>query len=514
MEKVLITDVLIVGAGPTGLMAANQLARFDINFILMDRKPGPTIESRAIAVTARSLEIYQQMGIHQEAIRGGKRIESFNLYSQGEKKIEVQVGEIGKGLSEFSYMLAFEQSKNEELLVSQLTKLGKSIHWDYEFVELKEHKNSIKAITAHQGEKYEIQAQYLIACDGANSAVRQQLKFSFKGGTYDHKFFVADTSLRWDQPYNKLIIAPGDKNFCAFLPLYGDIRYRVIGSFPREFFNKEDLTFSDIENTVIHTLGIKVEFESVNWFSTYKLHHRRADHFREGCVFLAGDSAHIHSPAGGQGMNTGLQDAYNISWKLAMVIKNYARISLVNTYDEERLPFAKWLIQFTDRGFNFMTSDSLFVKFFRKYVAFNMVGIVPRISWVRPMMFRVLSQIWYSYAGRSLSASYSRQRLKFKAGDRLPYLENNNIYPELTDASFHLIHVHSDALDSILQKKIMSWFPFPLKIVECRSNRDWSKLGVFTELFILLRPDNYVALVFDKLDRINIQSYLRRHFMV
>jgi hypothetical protein len=126
----------------------------------------------------------------------------------------------------------------------------------------------------------------------------------------------------------------------------------------------------------------------------------------------------------------------------------------------------------------------------------------------------VLSQIWYSYAGRSLSASASKQKLKFKAGDRLPFLVNHNIYPELTNASFHLIHIHSDALDEAIQKKISGLFPFPVKIVECQPNTDWTKLGVFTELFILLRPDNYIAFVFDKLDRVRIQSYLSRHFNV
>jgi 2-polyprenyl-6-methoxyphenol hydroxylase-like FAD-dependent oxidoreductase len=409
-------------------------------------------------------------------------------------------------------MLAFEQSKNEELLASRLLNDGIKIHWKYEFIELKEYKNSISAITSHEGEKFEIKSKYLIACDGANSTVRQQLNFSFKGGTYTHKFFVADTKLEWDQPYNNLIIAPGDKNFCAFLPLYGDLSYRVIGSLPQRFFNKEDITFSDIEDIIIHTLGVKVKFQSVNWFSTYKLHHRRADHFREGNVFLAGDSAHIHSPAGGQGMNTGLQDAYNICWKLAMMLKGCARPSLLETYNEERLPFARWLIQFTDRGFNLMTSDNWFIKVYRKYIMLNMVGFVPRIGWLRPIMFKVLSQIWYSYAGRSLSASVSKQKLKFKAGDRLPFLENHNIYPELTNASFHLVHIHSDRLDEAIQKKIFTLFPFHVKIVECQPNTNWTKLGVFTELFILLRPDNYIAFIFDKLDRNDIHTYLRRHF--
>jgi 2-polyprenyl-6-methoxyphenol hydroxylase-like FAD-dependent oxidoreductase len=514
VEKTLHTDVLIVGGGPTGLMAANQLARFGVDFILIDKKSGPTIESRAIAVTARSLELYQQMGIHQEAINGGKLIQSFNLYSQGKRKAEVKIGEIGKGLSEFSYMLAFEQSKNEELLASNLKKLGKPIHWQYEFVELKDFKESITAVAKHGNDLIQINAKYLIACDGANSAVRQQLKFSFEGGTYSHKFFVADTQLQWDEPYNKLIVAPGDKNFCAFFPLYGEKSYRVIGSLPKHFFNKEDISFSDIENVVMNTLGIKAKFEKVNWFSTYKLHHRGVDHFKEGNVFLAGDSAHIHSPAGGQGMNTGLQDAYNLCWKLALVLKKQAQPSILDTYNEERLPFARWLLKFTDRGFNIMTSDNWIIKTLRKYVAFNLVGMFTTQSRIRPVLFKVLSQIWYSYSGKTLSGSATGQKLKFKAGDRVPYLGDDNIYPSLTDASFHLVHIHSEPLDTFLQKRISGWLPFPVKVIECPLNKSWLNLGVVSELFILVRPDNYIGFLFDKVDENEIRGYLRKYFVV
>ncbi|MCI0750459.1 MAG: FAD-dependent monooxygenase [Flammeovirgaceae bacterium] len=513
MVKVLTTQVLIIGAGPTGLMAANQLSRFGIDFIIADTKSGPTKESRAIAVTARSLEIYQQMGIVQEAISGGKPITFFNLYSNGKLKGEVKIGEIGKGLSEFSYMLTFEQSKNEELLAYQLVRQGKVIYWNYEFIELKEHKEKIRAVLSHDHEFTEVNAAYLIACDGANSAVRQQLNFSFKGGTYSHKFFVADTVMKWNLAYNRLIIAPGDQNFCAFLPLYSDGGYRVIGTLPKKYFNKEDISFQDIKRIVINTLGLDVEFESVHWFSTYKLHHRGVDHFSDGRVFLAGDSSHIHSPAGGQGMNTGLQDAYNLCWKLALVLQGHAKPTLLNTYNEERLPFAKWLLQFTDRGFNIMTSDKWFVKIFRKYIALNFAKPVLKNPWIRPIIFKVISQIWYSYHSRSLSKSVSGQRLRFKAGDRLPFFSEGNIYPNFTKASFHLLHVDFTPLSVELRAKIIMSFPFPINLVEADLNHSWKKLGVTRELFILVRPDNYIGFISDSLDEIKTRKHLEKHFI-
>ena len=514
MTKNLTTEVLIVGAGPTGLMAANQLMRFGIEFILIDKKEGPTRESRAIAVTARSLEIYQQMGLDQHALKEGKIMRSFNVYSNGKRKVEVVIGEIGKEISEFSYMLAFEQSKNEELLSRNLINNGKIIHWDHEFIELKEHSNEINAIILTKGSELNISAQYLIACDGASSPIREQLNFSFKGGTYNHKFFVADTSIDWDLEYDKLIISPGDQNFCAFLPLRGDRGYRVLGTLPRKYFNNEDITFRDIQDVVIDTIGIDVNFESVNWFSLYKLHHRGVDHFKEGRAFLAGDSAHIHSPAGGQGMNTGLQDVYNLCWKLAFVLKKLANPSLLDTYNEERLPFAKWLLRFTDRGFKLMTSNNWFIKHFRRHIALNLVGQVVKNGLLRSTIFKVLSQTWYSYRGRTLSHSFSSQRLSFKAGDRLPYfIGEDNIYPLFTEASFSLLHICSDPLDLESQSKIKQAFPFTIEVVEDQSLMKWKKLGVRKKLFVLVRPDNYISLIFDSFDAVYLKTYLRKYFI-
>jgi len=493
-------------------MAANQLARFDVPFIIIDKKSGPTRESRAIAVTARSMEIYQQMGLDKKAIEGGKKITEFNLFSGGKPRARVKIGEVGKGISEFSYMLAFEQSKNEELLNENLERMGREVLWDHEFISLEDYKEKIEVIVRNQNEEISIQAKYLIACDGASSPVRTQLNFSFKGGTYKHKFFVADTVIGWEQEYNKLIIAPGHENFCAFLPMHGEKNYRVIGTMPKEYFGQEAVTFHDIEDVVKATLGIPLQFESVNWFSTYKLHHRGVEQFKLGNVFLAGDSAHIHSPAGGQGMNTGLQDAYNLCWKLAFVVKGLANESLLDTYNEERLPFAKALLKFTDRGFNAMTSQNWFIRLFRKIVVMNLAGMMTQSGFLKPLMFRILSQVWYSYKGLSLSMNGSNQNLKFHAGDRLPYFEEDNIYDRFTEAAFHLLHIHHETITEPMMAQAKATFSFPIRIVEDQQIQKWSKLGVKKELFILVRPDNYIAYILDNMNESTLSTHLKLHF--
>jgi len=354
------TQVLIVGAGPTGLMAANQLQRFGINFIVIDPKSGPTIESRAIAVTARSMEVYQQLGLSNAVVENGSQMSAFNLFSDGKRKAEIKIGEIGKGMTDFPYLLAFEQSDNEKLLYENLKKQGNEVLWETEFVALKEHQTGIIVEAKKNNQTFEIKAEYLIGCDGAKSPIRHQLNFNFHGGTYENKFFVADAIVNWKLSHDNLVIAPTNNNFCGFFPLKGDRYYRVLGTLPRAYFDKEDITFEDIESEIIKTMGVPLEFEKINWFSIYNLHHRCVDDFNSGRVYLAGDSAHIHSPAGGQGMNTGLQDSYNIAWKLAFVLKKYAKPELLKTYNEERLPFAQWLLKFTDKRFNIMTKCHLF----------------------------------------------------------------------------------------------------------------------------------------------------------
>jgi 2-polyprenyl-6-methoxyphenol hydroxylase-like FAD-dependent oxidoreductase len=510
------TQVVIVGAGPTGLMAANQLHRFGIDFIIIDSKLGTTKESRAIVVTARSLEIYQQLGLAKEVVEKGSKMNSFNLFSRGNKKAEVKIGEIGKGMTDFSFLLAFEQSENEKLLYENLKKSGKTVAWETEFVSLKEYENEI-VVRVRKGTKiFEIKSEYVIGCDGASSLIRHQLNFKFDGGTYENKFFVADVIMNWKVAHDNLVIAPSDQNFCGFFPLKGERYYRVLGSLPRVYFDKENISFEDIEKEVIKTIGIPIDFEKVNWFSVYKLHHRCVDNFSCGRLHLAGDSAHIHSPAGGQGMNTGLQDAYNIAWKLAFVLKKQAKRDLLNTYNEERLPFAHWLMKFTDRMFIIMTSDNWFIAKFRKYVALHLIATIFSFRKIRPILFRTVSQIWYSYNGKSLSMSTSKQKLFFQAGDRLPYIldkEATGPFYELFRApSFHLLHLSDVRLERELIERIERTFPFSIKIVEYNLSESWKKLGVTNTLFVLVRPDNYIAYLFDSFQELEIENYLKKYF--
>lgn len=497
------TDVIIIGAGPTGLMAANQLSRFGIDYIILDSKDGPTHESRAIAVSARSLEIYQQLGIIDEVVKNGKKIKSFNVFSGGKPQITVNFNNIGKGLSDFYYLLAYEQSKNETLLYDHIKTSGQDVMWNTAFVKYVEHDDKVIVEAQQDDNTITIEGKYIIACDGARSPVRHQLDFKFDGGTYENKFIVADTTISWDQDYNKLILCPGRKNFAAFLPLYGNRNYRIIGTLPKGFHDREQISFEDIEQTIKQTVEFDLNFEKVNWFSVYKLHHRCVDKFNSKRVYLAGDSAHIHSPAGGQGMNTGLQDAYNLCWKIAMVLKGSAKETLLDTYNEERLPFAQWLVHSTDRMFGVMTSANIFLHWLRKYGFFQIMKQMIKLEYTRKKMFKTLSQLWYSYQGKSLSQNASQQKLAFNCGDRLPYLDytpqGKSFYEQFTDPGWHLLHISDTPLSEEQQALVNERFPFPTRLVENNITINWQQHGVHSELFLLIRPDNYVACIGDTL---------------
>ncbi len=510
------TQVLIIGAGPTGLMAANQLNRFGIDFIIIDSKSCPTEQSRALAVSARSMELYQQLDLSDKVQEQATTINGFQIYTEGVRKANVMLNDIGKGFSDFyHFMNTFEQSKNEKLLNENLESYHKKVLWNYEFETAKENTNNVEVIikNVQTSEKQSISATYVIACDGARSLVRHLFNFKFEGGTYENKFFVADTEMTWNLGYDKIILAPSDKVFITFFPLKGNNRYRVIGTLPLEFSDKEEIDFEELETVIKNATKFDLNFENVGWHSIYKIHHRCVDTFSKGRIFLAGDAAHIHSPAGGQGMNTGLQDGHNLAWKMAFVLKGIAKPELLNSYNEERLPFAQALLRTTDTGFSFLAGDGFWIRNFRKYIMLSLIGKLLTIKKLQPFIFKKLSQIDYSYKKYSLAFSNTTQKLKFEKGDRLPRIANG-YFKHFKDPTFHLIRISDKSISEKEISEIKTNFPFHIKIVENKISENWKAFGVTAELYILLRPDHHILYLADKLNKVEIEQHLNKHFKV
>jgi 2-polyprenyl-6-methoxyphenol hydroxylase-like FAD-dependent oxidoreductase len=361
------TDVLVVGAGPTGLMMANQLGRRGVRAMIIDRHSGPARQTRALGVQARTLEIYSHLGVADKALEWGKRATGADMWARGRPAARIPLGDIGQGLSPYPYLLILGQDDNERLLGEILRHWGMAVQWNTELVGLAQEPDRVRVTLKHSdGTSREMTAAWVAGCDGANSVVRGLSGIQFQGAPYEHVFFVADTQVTGPMVPDELNVYLWRRGFHLFFPLRGGKEHwRVVGIVPPALRGKDDLKLDDVVPSLREEAGTGLSFQGCSWFSTYRIHHRRAERFRDRRCFLSGDAAHIHSPVGAQGMNTGLQDAYNLAWKLALVVSGTAGPALLDSYEAERIPVARSLLSTTDRGFSLIVSDSRLAQLFR-----------------------------------------------------------------------------------------------------------------------------------------------------
>jgi len=485
------TQVVIVGAGPTGLSLAAQLLRYNIDFILLEKNETSTLFSKAIVVQARTLEIFQELGIADEAIRRGAITTEMKMFYKGRQKLTVNLSGLGAGLSDFPFALSLEQSETEKLMAEYILKTNGSIHWKCEFTHFEETKEGVIVYYIDdKGNKHELTANYLVGCDGAGSLVRHQLDLSFEGTTEPKLFYVADVSLKSNViNKNALYFYLVRKGFILFFPMEGQGHYRIVGVLP-EYENKTDYQFSNIAPIIKQQIITPVDFNELRWFSTYKVHSRKANSFLKGHCFIAGDAAHIHTPAGGQGMNTGIQDAYNLAWKIAYRCNGQLNDEILETYSTERTANAKRLLQTTDRMFDIMSGVNPFWNFLRRSFLPQFFNLVGKSTWVKRKIFPLISQIGIAYPDSDLTLKSSIGNVN--AGDRMHYFAFSNgksIFSYLTEPFFKLLYfgnadVTKPELNSEIKIVFYSFSEIPIQI-----------FGQATGFYILLRPDNHVSYI-------------------
>src|SRR5215204_553320 len=381
-------EVLIVGAGPTGLVLALWLTRLGVQVRIVDHGAAPATTSRAVAVQARTLEFYRQIGLAHSVIARGREVSAANLWVSGRRVARAVFGPMGKGISPYAYAFIFPQDEHERLLIDRLSDAGVRVERETEFVGLEERDEGIIArLERADGRVDFCEAAFVAGCDGAHSRLREVLSIGFAGGTYEHLFYVADVEAHGPAMNGDIHVALDRTDFLAVFPLTDAHRARLVGTVRHEAEagRRDNLTWDDISTRVIEWMRIDVE--RVNWFSTYHVHHRVADRFRSGRAFLLGDAAHIHSPVGGQGMNTGINDAVNLAWKLAAVVQGRASPSLLDSYEPERIAFARRLVATTDRAFTAVTSPTALARLIRTQVAPRLLPVLVRSASVRRFMF-------------------------------------------------------------------------------------------------------------------------------
>ncbi|WP_079228192.1 FAD-dependent monooxygenase [Pseudomonas putida] len=502
------TDVLIAGAGPTGLALALWLTRQGVAVRIVDKNSGPGEASRAMAVQARTLELYRQLGLAEAVIAAGYKTPAMNMWARGRRRARIPLKDAGAAICAYPFVLIYPQDRHERLLGQQLRALGVEVQWQTELLSFEERENQITAIVKQaDGREEACTAAYLAGCDGAHSFVRHAIGSGFEGGTYKQLFYVADVRISGVEPAGEAHIAFDGSDFVLLL-CYGEKdQYRLIGTVRDERAeHPEHLTFADVGHDAINGLNLKIT--EVNWFSSYRVHHRVTDHFRRGRAFLLGDAAHVHSPAGGQGMNTGILDANNLAWKLAAVVKGKAPDSLLDSYQIERQAFARKLVATTDKLFTLVTAQGGFADFVRTRIAPVIASVAYKRETVREYLFRVVSQTTVDYRDSPLSEGKAGG---VQGGDRLPWLPGAmaDNYESLATIGWQ-VHVYGEARPDLAQwctqhgiaLRVFAWEPA------------YEKAGVARNATYLLRPDTYVALADPEGDTANLSRYFEAHGVI
>lgn len=500
------TDVLVIGAGPTGLMAGAWLQKFGIESKVVDAKPGPTRESRALALQARSMEIYRQLGLAQEVqrravptgeLRPGIGTRSFK---------SIKLNRLGYSQTHYAGLTMLEQSANEEVLARYLRDAGNEVLWEHGYESFADtgDRMLIKC-TGPQGPVH-ISARYVIAADGAASPIREDFGIGFEGTTDDEVFYVLDAQGTTGMG-SGINLRFSEENFMLGFPMGRDAegaeRRRLLGILhepKRSGPELPDVNEDRARASLRSEFG--VEYTTASWFATYRVHHRVAETFSRGRVFLAGDSAHIHSPVGAQGMNTGLQDAHNLVCKLADVFSGRMPESYLQRYEAERRPVALRLVATTDKLFSAATSNSLVARTIRTRVlpvlwpaAVRLVGRIP----AGRRFFGYLSQIrihyWMSDSAQdraALATGFAKTRRRGQVlGRRLPWVPNRtgehaDNFEVLNDACWQ-VHVYGPA-GKARGEQLAAEYRVPLHEFAPAPKRRLPNGSV-----VLVRPDMFVA---------------------
>ena len=515
------TEVLIVGAGPTGLMMACQLAVHQVPFRIIDKNSTSSINSGALIVQARTLEIFEQLGLAAEAINKGIVADKIDILYNGDKIAGTSIKDIGRNLSQFPFLLMLEQSKTEELLLRFLSDHGFIVERNVQFRRFAEEKNKITTgVIMPDGSPRKIVSKYLIGADGSKSTVRDFLNIPFKGRTYSRPIYILDCGEIPEINSGAISFAFSGKSVAGFFPLRNQ-RWRLDGSLPEGVKKSETITQETITKGLQHWNKMNLNLHDIEWFSVSHSQQKYADTIRIGNCFLAGDSAHVNTPVGAQGMNTGLQDAHNLAWKLAFVLKKKANTEILDSYSTERLGISKGFARYADTILRVVTNTNIAVRIIRtsalKVFFKSIFPILDNNEKSRLKFFKSISQIDIQYKP-AYSSHKNLEKLFLsgtpKPGDRLPYLEfiydnkKTNSHQILNASEFTLL-VFADELTPGL-KSISKNYKLTTFLLRHMPETDiiYNSLGIKSTGYYLIRPDMYIGLRSTTLETDNLNRYL------
>jgi 2-polyprenyl-6-methoxyphenol hydroxylase-like FAD-dependent oxidoreductase len=525
-------DVLIVGAGPTGLTLAAQLRSFGVRFRLIDRNTDRAQESRALAVQARTVEIFDALGIGEALVSKGNPSARLAFHFEERAAAKVDLGGFAAADTRFPFILFVSQAETEAILGQHLADTGVTIERGVELLGVVSGTERVECRLRHQGREEEVRARYIVGCDGAHSIVRKLAGIPFEGEAYLQDFMLGDVEADGPIERDMLHSYAARGTVAMFFPLRTPASWRVIAIAGKtqghrdgaatpssdEALVRGPLALDELQSVVDSATGATVRLRDPVWLTHFRLHHRQAARYRNGRLLLAGDAAHIHSPVGAQGMNTGIQDAWNLGWKLALTVKGRAASQLLDSYQTERWPVGRVLLWYTDRVFSLFTrvmAGSRVAAWFRKTVVSRIVPWIFRSRWLKRLAFEFVSELGIHYR-RSPAAGEGAPRLRRGpvAGDRMPDapVEQNgtptHLQRQVAGPRFTLLLCGAaDGWDKRAGDALAAQFPDLLKIlyVTHRSAPDalvdsegvaLRRLGFWTSTEAgqyLIRPDGYIG---------------------
>jgi 2-polyprenyl-6-methoxyphenol hydroxylase-like FAD-dependent oxidoreductase len=332
---------MIVGAGPIGLSLAIMLKKWGVSFRIIEKNAGPSTATKAMAIHSRTLEIFRDLGVAEQAISDGFTINQFSVQSNAKRVLNYNFSYLD---TTYPLLLSLPQPQTEKILLERLNKLGVDVEWNTELVDIDNQPGSVRMTLHHaDGVDEAFTSRWVVACDGARSNIRKRLEMTFEGSSYDRFFMLADADIEWSGSKDEGAFFLGAQDgYVAVAPISAQSRYRLFIEMPYDLPPEGERPSLSLENfqRLCEGRGQKMTLSNISSTTIASFQHRRVQSLQQGAVFLVGDSAHIGSPIGGQWMNLGVSEAYNLAWKMAYVDQGLADQSLLESYNEERYPVA------------------------------------------------------------------------------------------------------------------------------------------------------------------------------
>ena len=383
------TDVLIVGAGPVGLFLANECARRGLRWKLIEERSSQSVHSKALAIFPRTLEIFDMAGLVAPFLEEANRVTAVAVITHGHTLAHMR---FAPEESPYSFIAMVPQNVTEDLLLRALRNRGGDVEYETKFVSAEQQDGSVTVTIDRNGKRSNAKASFVVGCDGAHSTVRHGLGLTLEGGEYQDSFMLADIETNNALPSDELQLCPSELGPVAIFPMSAE-RRRVVATIDQPQGEAPSLEL--VRKILAERAPAGIEARALRWSSYFRIHHRHAAHLRAGRVFLAGDAAHVHSPFGGQGMNTGLHDSWNPVWKLDLFLRGHGNESLLESYEAERLPVIKGVIHTTDTLTKVMGTPNKFVQLLRDAV----IPMVSRLAPFQHAFVERLSELGIAYRG-------------------------------------------------------------------------------------------------------------------